>query len=68
MAKPLESRTYGEQMKIKVQKIDDQMVINIPEHIIEALDWTEDQELKMEVARDFDLNATTLVITKRRAK
>lgn len=55
-------------MKIKVQKIDDQIVINIPEHIIEALSWSEGQELKMEVARDFDLNATTLVITKRKTK
>lgn len=53
-------------MKIKVQKIDDQIVINIPDHILEALGWETGDELKMEVARDFDFNPTTLVVMRRR--
>ena len=34
-------------------------------HIIKALGWEAGDELKMEVARDFDMNPTTLVVMRR---
>lgn len=52
-------------MKIKVHKIEQEFYINIPEHILEALNWEEDDNLTMEVGRDFMENATALVAKKR---
>ena len=54
-------------MKIQIIKNEDgTSSFVVPDHILGALDWETGDELKMEVARDFDLNPTTLVVTRRR--
>lgn len=54
-------------MKIQIiENEDGTSSFVVPDHILEALDWETGDELKMEVARDFDLNPTTLVVTRRR--
>ncbi len=53
-------------MKIEITKNeDDTHTFNVPEHIIKALGWEAGDELKMEVARDFDMSPTTLVVMRR---
>ena len=39
--------------------------LDFPEEVVEMLGWKEETTLKIEVGRDFDLNATTIVITKK---
>lgn len=56
--------TRGKRMKVKIIKNDDEHLIIIPKEVIEMLGWEIGDELKMEVARDFDLNPTTLVVTR----
>lgn len=51
-------------MKVKIIKNNDEHLITIPKEVIEMLGWEIGDELKMEVARDFDLNPTTLVVTR----
>ena len=54
-------------MKIEIIKNEDGIsAFVVPDHILEALDWETGDELKMEVARDFDFNPTTLVVMRRR--
>ena len=57
--------TRGKRMKVKMIKNDDEHSIVIPEEVIEMLGWKEETTLKIEVGRDFELNATTIVITKK---
>ena len=52
-------------MKVKMIKKDDEHSITIPEEVIEMLGWKEETTLKIEVGREFELNATTIVITKK---
>tara|TARA_A100000172_G_scaffold78104_2_gene63244 strand:- start:743 stop:904 length:162 start_codon:yes stop_codon:yes gene_type:complete len=52
-------------MKVKMIKNDDEHSIVIPEEVVEMLGWKEETTLKIEVGRDFELNATTIVITKK---
>jgi|TARA_R110000751_G_scaffold122483_1_gene223113 antitoxin component of MazEF toxin-antitoxin module len=52
-------------MKIEIKKDGEEHLIGIPEKIIEMVGWEEGTALKIEIGRDFDLNATTLVITKK---
>jgi|TARA_R110002012_G_scaffold305589_1_gene509781 hypothetical protein len=53
-------------MKIEIIKNEDGThTFNVPDHIIETLGWQTGDELKMEVARDFDMNPTTLVVMRR---
>ncbi len=52
-------------MKVKIIKNNDEHLITIPEEVIEMLGWKEETTLKIEVGRDFELNATTIVITKK---
>ena len=54
-------------MKIEIIKNEDgTSSFVVPEHIIETLGWETGDELKMEVARDFDFNPTPLVVMRRR--
>jgi antitoxin component of MazEF toxin-antitoxin module len=54
-------------MKIEIIKNEDgTSAFVVPDHILEALGWETGDELKMEVARDFDFNPTTLVVMRRR--
>jgi hypothetical protein len=54
------------EIKMKVKLNDtDKFYIEIPKEVLDNLDWNEGTEIKIEIARDFDQNATSLVITKK---
>jgi antitoxin component of MazEF toxin-antitoxin module len=52
-------------MKCKVRKDEDEHVITMPPEVIEMLGWKDGTTLKIEIGRDFELNATALVITRK---